>query len=79
MRKLVALGLVLVTALLLPLELASARGGRPGGGVGRSGGLRRSWSSRSSRKDATKLRERKRLENADSLLRDAAGSRRLGR
>jgi hypothetical protein len=75
MKKTIAMALVLLMTLLVPLELVEARGGRRTGGRGRTT-LRRQHKNRTSRKDLRKMRERKRLENADSLLRDAAGNRR---
>jgi hypothetical protein len=68
MKKVLALFLAGLMLVLVPVEFASARGGgRWLKGV--SGG-------RGSRKDAEKLRERTRREDADALLRDAAANRR---
>lgn len=72
MKKFVIIVLALVTcALTIPLDSAFARGGGRGRGRGISRGSgSRSWKSRGSRKNAAKMRERRRLEDSDSLLRD---------
>ena len=76
-KRLVALVMAIaVTSLLLPLELASARGGRGGGnragsGMGRGGGNTR---GRSNRRDKDKKRDQERggRELRDALKRVAA-------
>ncbi len=78
MKKILALVFALLMLILVPVEYASARGGFGGGGgfggAGRGGGI--GFRSRASRRDREKVRERNKVEDADALMRDAAGNRR---
>jgi hypothetical protein len=73
MKKFIMFFLVMaMVALMLPLDSVLARGGGGRGRGGISGGARagRATSRRSSNKNKQKLRERSRIEEEDSLLRD---------
>ena len=77
MKKLIVFTLALVLCgLTVPLDSAFGRGGRSRPRIGGSTGKARSWKSRSSKKDAAKLRERRRFEDADSILDDGMRYRR---